>query len=102
MRWFLVVGAMLPALAHAHSFGRLYNLPVPFWLYAWSAAGALLVSFLVVGYFLTAPAGARAIATRDASTAPWLERLRRARVLPILQGLSVALLLLSIATGFFG
>jgi hypothetical protein len=37
-----------PALAHG--LGRPYNLPVPFWLYAWGAAAALLVSFVVAGY----------------------------------------------------
>src|SRR3546814_14659246 len=46
--------ALLPSAAHAHSFGRIYNLPVPFWLYAYGAPAALLLSFLVFGYFVSA------------------------------------------------
>ena len=42
----------LPATALAHSFGKIYNLPVPIWMYLYGAAAALLVSFLMVGYFV--------------------------------------------------
>lgn len=41
----------LPQITLAHSFGRLYNLPVPFWIYLYGGAGAMLVSFLFIGYF---------------------------------------------------
>ena len=34
--------AAFPSTAAAHSFGRMYNLPVPFWMYAYGAAAALL------------------------------------------------------------
>ena len=44
----------------AHSFGRLYNLPVPFWLYVYGASAALALSFVVVAYFVSVPAAARA------------------------------------------
>ena len=47
----------LPTQVAAHSFGRLYNLPVPFWMYAYGAAAALLLSFLVVGYFVANAVG---------------------------------------------
>src|SRR6187551_44550 len=40
----------VPRLSFAHAFGQLYNLPVPFWLYLYGAAAALLVSFFVIGY----------------------------------------------------
>lgn len=40
-----------PSPTSAHAFGALYNLPVPFWLYLYGAAGALLISFLIIGYF---------------------------------------------------
>src|SRR3546814_18055406 len=46
--------ALLPSAAHAHSFGRIYNLPVPFWMYAYGATAALMLSFLVFGYFVSA------------------------------------------------
>jgi hypothetical protein len=103
MRRFLVLGAtLLPAPALAHGFGRLYNLPVPFWLYAWGAAAALLVSFLVVGYFVTVRRAAAPAAGGELTGAPWVERLRRWRILPALQLIGVALLVLCIVTGLFG
>ncbi|MGH8540957.1 MAG: hypothetical protein ACRETW_10690, partial [Stenotrophobium sp.] len=43
--------------ASAHSFGQTYNLPIPFWLYLYGAAAALVLSFLVIAYLVTsAPA----------------------------------------------
>ena len=101
-RWLALLTVTLPGAAHAHGFGRLYNLPVPFWLYAWGAAAALLVSFAVVGYFIASPAAAAPGRTRDLSQAPWVAALRRARLVPVLQGLSVLGLLLCVLTGFFG
>lgn len=91
-----------PGAALAHGFGRLYNLPVPFWLYAWGAAAALAVSFVIVGFFVATPGAAAPAAGRDLAQTRWLAALRRARVLEVLQGASVLALLLSIATGFFG
>ncbi len=93
---------LLPAAAHAHGFGRLYNLPVPFWLYAWGAAAALLVSFVVVGLFVASNAPAEGRATRDLADTRAVQAARRLRLVAILRVLSVAALLLCIATGFLG
>lgn len=88
--------ALLPGAAAAHSFGRLYNLPVPFWLYAYGASAALLLSFLIAGYFLrAAPSADRPERQRPAPA--WLLRVR-----PWLGGLSLFMLALCIATGLFG
>jgi hypothetical protein len=94
--------ALVPVLAHAHGFGRLYNLPVPFWLYAWGGAAVLLVSFAIVGIFATAPASGAPPASRDLNRAAWVGALRRVRLVSILRGVALAALLLSIATGLFG
>ena len=98
----LALALGFPAGALAHGFGRLYNLPVPFWLYAWGAAAALLVSFIVVGFFVATPRHGPAPVERDISGAGWVRALRRAHILQWLRGLAVFLLLLCIATGFFG
>lgn len=89
----------LPLSAAAHGFGRLYNLPVPFWLYAWTASAALLLSFLIAAWFATSPAPAVTTASAPDSDAGlrWLRRLR----IP-LQMLSVALLALCIVSGLIG
>ncbi len=97
MAWLL-----LPTSAGAHSFGRLYNLPVPFWLYGFGAAAALVLSFLVVGVFAAVPRTAAPEGSRDIGQLRWVRALRRARLLPGLQGLSVFGLSLCIVTGFFG
>src|SRR5687767_6156312 len=93
---------LLPVAAHAHGFGRLYNLPVPFWLYAWGAAAALLVSFVIVGVFVAAPPPAEAAASRDLGNTRAVQVLRRLRFTAVLRALTVALLLLCLLTGFFG
>ncbi len=50
---FLAFAFFLPGIARAHAFGQLYNLPVPFWLYVYGAAAALLVSFFLIGYLFS-------------------------------------------------
>src|SRR5262249_20342593 len=81
----LVLG---PAAARAHSFGRLYNLPVPFWLYGFGAAAALVLSFLIVGVFVAVPEPAAPEGSRDIGQLYWIRVLRRARLVPALQALS--------------
>ncbi len=92
----------MPALASAHSFGRLYNLPVPFWLYAYGATAALVLSFVIVGFFVTARSTAALEQSRDLSNARWLVALRKLRAISALKALSVGALLLCVLTGFFG
>ncbi len=98
-----IAGAVVlvfPLAAAAHGFGRLYNLPVPFWLYAWGSASVLAVSFLLAAYFAQASSAADSATARDISNAYWVRALRS--VLPPLKALSVFLLVLCVATGFFG
>ena len=87
---------VLPGSAHAHSFGRSYNLPVPVWLYAWGAAAALLLSFLLIAWFFGASHSTKPAAGRVLPSA-WLRP-----ALPLLRGLGLLLLLLCIASGFWG
>lgn len=94
-------GLLLATSAQAHTFGQLYTLPVPFALYAWAASAALLLSFLAAAWLIAAPDGGPALTRRlqDPSRLPVLGRLP----LPaLLRTASVALLLLTIATGLFG
>lgn len=89
-------GLWFSARASAHSFGQTYTLPVPVWLYLYGAAAALIVSFLVVGYFVTA-SPSRA----DSSAKGKLWRVPN-EVVAVLRSVSVALLLFTIAAGFVG
>lgn len=83
----------------AHSFGNTFSLPVPFWLYAWGAAAALVTSFLVFAYFMNAERTHFENARAD--VAPREARAWRVPALP-LQLLGIAALLLCIATGLYG
>ena len=89
--------SLLPGISAAHSFGVIYTLPVPFWLYAWAAAATLVLSFLVVGLFASHPIGDEAQTSHE----------RRIHHLPpgLLWGLKAASLaawLLCIACGLWG
>ena len=56
----LIIAAVLlgaPYAATAHSFGRMVTLPMPFWLYAWGAAAALVLGFVVAAVFMRAHPG---------------------------------------------
>ena len=82
--------------AEAHSFGTIYNLPIPFWMYAFAASATLALSFVMVGFFVTAQNAQRnfrSVEIPDALPgAGW----------SILRGLSVLLLLMTMLTGLFG
>lgn len=96
----VAAGALLlvwPLTSAGHGFGRLYNLPVPFWLYAWAAAAVLLVSFLLAVYFLRQPGRGTALPQRPLTPGPVWQRL-----LPVLQCVSVGLLLLTLSTALWG
>lgn len=88
-----------PTLASAHGFGALYNLPVPLWLYNWAAAATLVVSFLITIAAVAKPATATVVG-KDLSGSIGLRLLRKP--ITLIRLLSLALLFLCIATGFWG
>ncbi|WP_176047560.1 hypothetical protein [Burkholderia sp. BCC1644] len=47
LAWFV---ACLPTAASAHAWNIPYYLPVPLWLYAYAAAGTLMVSFMILAF----------------------------------------------------
>jgi len=48
--WLAGAAACMPALADAHAWSVPYYLPVPLWLYAYAATGALIISFMVLAF----------------------------------------------------
>jgi hypothetical protein len=82
--------------AEAHTFGTIYNLPIPFWMYAFAASATLALSFLMVGFFFTGQSAERSLRSVEipdaVPRAGW----------SILRSLSVLLLALTILTGLFG
>ena len=43
---------IFPSSVSAHAFGQLYTLPIPVWLYLWGGGAAVLVSFILIGFFV--------------------------------------------------
>lgn len=91
----VLAGASAPA--SAHFFGRPYKFPVPYEMYVYGACAALALSFLLLAYFVRSTA--RPVEPRESffSAPAWAAWIRIA-----LQLLSVLLLFLCIATGWWG
>jgi hypothetical protein len=95
--------ALTPAPALAHGLGQSYDLPVPFWLYFFGAAAAVLISFVQVGLFAGESDATPGYSRFDLLRIGPLRTLLTAR--PFLLGLrllSVALFLLVVFSGLFG
>lgn len=102
MRWLnhalgLVVVSLLTTPAYAHSFGKLYTLPVPFWLYGWASAAALLLSFLALASLSSQPKSYRPARLAQQHYHGFAQGL-----LCVLRLLALSALVLAIVTGFFG
>lgn len=97
LRYLLLFLWLLPQGAQAHSFGQIYTLPLPIWLYVWGAAAALVASFVVVGLF----ANERSAVAEVAMGSSRHYQIPRA-LLWLMQVVSVGGLALCIATGLFG
>jgi hypothetical protein len=82
--------------AEAHSFGVIYNLPIPFWMYAFAASATLALSFLMIGFFISGKGSKPILQGRGIGVAvPHI-------IWTIFRYLSVFLLALTILTGVFG
>lgn len=90
---------ILPQPVSAHAFGKLYNLPVPFWMYLYGGAAAIVVSFLIIGYFINKTGSSFTYPTKFLSN---LNFLVNKPVITVLKGISVFLFLLTILTGLIG
>ena len=86
--------------AQAHGFGQRYDLPLPFSLYLFGTAAAIVVSFLIVGLFMRGGPPPRAQPRIDLLAYPPGRLL--AATIPVLQLLSVGLFVVVILAGLFG
>ncbi|MGH8460497.1 MAG: hypothetical protein ACRESS_02710 [Stenotrophobium sp.] len=99
---FAATSLVVPTLACAHSFGKQFNLPVPLWMYVYGATVALALSFVIVAWFVTAPAPQRRHPGLDLSESALLRGLSCLHLLPLLRVASLLALALCVAAGFFG
>ncbi len=86
----------------AHAFGKLYNLPVPFWLYLYGGAAAIIVSFLIIGYFVNQTKKSLIFPNRDISSLVFVAVLKNSLSKIVLKSLVLFLFVLAVLTGIFG
>jgi hypothetical protein len=101
LRLLMLIGfvALQASAAEAHVFSQPYTLPVPFSIYAWSATGALLLSFVIAGLFAVVPVIGRFTQPRRTTT----ERAGRTHFwVDAGRACSVGLLVLCIVSGLIG
>lgn len=67
-------GAFCTSPAAAHSFGPVYTLPLPFWMYAWGAAATVLLSFVLAGLLLRPGASSGMDRIVEGWRLPWPRR----------------------------
>lgn len=90
---------ILPQPVSAHAFGKLYNLPVPFWMYLYGGAAAIVVSFLIIGLFLNKTGTNLTYPKKLLSNFNFLVN---KSTINIFKSISVFLFLLTILTGLIG
>lgn len=93
---------IFPTISFAHAFGQQYTLPVPFWLYAYGAGAAVIVSFLVIGFFLKDPVMSLFYPRRDISSSFLFTIVRNKLFLICVKCISVILLFFTIISGLTG
>jgi hypothetical protein len=98
----LVLLALAAPSVMAHSFGIIYTLPVPVWMYLYGGAAALVLTFVVVGYFVKANNINQTLQHKDLSQSAFFSALVHPLLLRLLRFLTVSTLALTIVTGFFG
>lgn len=95
-----VLACLAASPAHAHAFAAPYTLPVPFWMYAYGASAALVVSFIIVGIFASA-SGERGVARAPIRTARPDRPVPQA-VVAALRAMALLLLMLCTTSGLAG
>lgn len=102
MRLLLAIPCAFPLTADAHSFGQMYTLPVPVWMYLYGATAALVLSFVVVAWFVSTGNAQTNFKTRDLSGSAVVRWLTRPALLRTLEVTGVLLLWFCIVCGYWG
>jgi hypothetical protein len=98
--FFLYLSVVPPSFAHA--FGATYTLPIPFWLYLFSAVAALLISFLMIGFFTTSPQEADSFPSVSLKNNRLVDALTSRKAQIFYKSLSLFLFFLVVLTGLIG
>nr|MBV6628982.1 hypothetical protein [Oceanococcus sp. HetDA_MAG_MS8] len=100
----VLVASVLVLVSHpaiAHGFGQIYTLPVPTWMYLYGAAAALLVSFVIFGFFVSATAPSAHAPPKQQPNSDYTHTPSRAHN-RLSAGIGLLLLSITVVTGFMG
>lgn len=97
------LACVAPSAVHAHAFAAPYTLPVPFWMYAYGASAALVVSFVIVGIFASA-SGERSTALAPIHSVDSQHSVRPVpqTMVTTLRAIALLLLVLCVTSGLMG
>lgn len=98
----LLVFIVFPENAFAHVFGTMYTLPIPVWLYLFSGAAALIISFLAFGIFLNQPNQNKFNNRVDLSKYQAVKFLIKPEILSIIKSIPLGIFGIIILAGIFG
>lgn len=98
--FFNLLSLIIAHSAEAHAFGQQYTLPVPFTLYAYGAALAVIASFAILGFFIDQ----KITRFPQLNISNWfiIKFFRNELSVKLFKTISLLLFILTIATGFFG
>ena len=98
----LLPPVLSPQSVYAHAFGQLYTLPIPVWLYLYGGGAAILISFILIGYFVGASGNRESFRTFNISKLPLVHFLTSDKVKFFLKLSSILLFSLTVAAGYIG
>lgn len=100
---YLLIGSLInPATAGAHAFSQNYTLPIPLSIFLYGGAGAIAVSFLIIGLFLNEKKAGLDYSVRDITKFGLVRWLTGSVFRGFLKWFSLLFFLLLIASGIFG
>lgn len=100
--FFFALFSLLSPQAYAHAFGQTYALPVPFWLYAYAAGAAVILSFLFIGFFIQEKGNESSAPSKICIPQAMSNFLNSPSLLRVTQYISIFLFALTILTGLLG
>lgn len=94
--------AAVPIVALAHSFSTPYVLPIPYWMYVYGCVATLIVTFAVLGVFVSGPVSAGQAARTTPFDVGSGARAVGVGLLSLLRVGALICLLVTLAGGFLG
>lgn len=98
----LFLSFFFPKPAFAHAFGTQYTLPIPFYLYFYGSAIALIVSFIIIGFFFNQTKKDLSYPKIDISHKVFEKTIFSEWFVFLVKVWSFSLFILTVITGLFG